>query len=26
MQAPYDILACAPKLHGLIMEVLNKGK
>ena len=26
MQAPYDILACAPKLHGLIREVLNKGK
>ena len=24
MQAPYDILACAPKLHGLIREVLNK--
>lgn len=24
MQSPYDILACAPRLHGAILEVLNK--
>jgi myo-inositol-1(or 4)-monophosphatase len=24
MQPPYDILACTPKLHGLIKNVLNK--
>jgi myo-inositol-1(or 4)-monophosphatase len=26
MQPPYDILACTPRLYGLIREVLNKGK
>ncbi len=26
MQPPYDILASAPRLHGLIREVLGKGK
>jgi myo-inositol-1(or 4)-monophosphatase len=26
MQPPYDILASTPNLHGLIREVLNKGK